>query len=437
MTNNPLKCILILAANPNKTGQLRLDEEVREIDKALRRAQKREQFQLRQRWAVTPRELQRAVLEEMPHIVHFCGHGTGEDGLVLEDETGQVNLVSTAALAGLFQLFADQVECVLLNACYSEVQAEVISQHINYVIGMNQPIGDHAAIEFAVGFYDGLGAGRSYDFAYDFGCNSIRFAGIAQDDIPVLKRRSPRSNIPSLWIHGWVKQSYGGSPTVELDWTQYFRRESRQIPDLAVWEETLFPNLAQAKKTITNTHRPEYIDLRGKLPLTAILAVGATFPEVGGYQFQAEQITRGEVNLWRSHMAPSPLKFKVVEEKGKAGKDLLIAFSITGPAWGDVVKLIHKSPGLFNALVYAEPETGVGDAAISSNADVTALAIHAKELIRQNRQKYRASCIHLILYAPAAFCLFLGQRLNALGEVVGYERTVDGNYQAAVRLQTG
>jgi hypothetical protein len=36
---------------------------------------------------------------------------------------------------------------------------------------MSQAIGDKAAIEFAVGFYDALGAGRSIEFAYKLGCH--------------------------------------------------------------------------------------------------------------------------------------------------------------------------------------------------------------------------------------------------------------------------
>ena len=51
-------------------------------------------------------------------------------------------MVSTAALAKLFEVFKDKVECVLLNACYSETQAEAIRQHIDYVIGMHQEIGN-------------------------------------------------------------------------------------------------------------------------------------------------------------------------------------------------------------------------------------------------------------------------------------------------------
>lgn len=43
----------------------------------------------------------------------------------------------------------------------------------------------------------------------------------------------------------------------------------------------------------------------------------------------------------------------------------------------------------------------------------------------------------MVLYVPATLCLFLGQRLNALGEVVTYERTVHGGYQPSVMLRTG
>ena len=52
--------------------------------------------------------------------------------------------------------------------------------------GMSKAIGDKAAIEFAVGFYDGLGAGRSVEFAYKLGCNSIEVAGIPEHLTPQL-----------------------------------------------------------------------------------------------------------------------------------------------------------------------------------------------------------------------------------------------------------
>ena len=184
-----VKKILILTANPQNIDKRRLDAEVREIQTGLERAKKRDQFEIISKWAVRPDDLRRALLDYEPQIVHFSGYGAATEGLALENELGQLQMVSTAALAKLFEVFKDQVECVLLNACYSETQAEVISQHIDYVIGMHQAIGNRAAIEFAVGFYDGLGAGRSIEDAFKLGCIAIDLEGIPESLTPVLKKK--------------------------------------------------------------------------------------------------------------------------------------------------------------------------------------------------------------------------------------------------------
>lgn len=181
--------ILFLAANPIDTAQLRLDKEIREVDEALRRAQLRDQFVLEQKPAVRIRDLRRAMLDTNPDIVHFSGHGL-TDGLVLESQEGKAQIVENEALADLFELFKGQVKCVVLNACYSASQADVISQHIDYVIGMNQPLGDQAAIEFTIGFYDALCAGRSYFEAYKFGRNAIQLSGISERLTPVLHTKA-------------------------------------------------------------------------------------------------------------------------------------------------------------------------------------------------------------------------------------------------------
>jgi AAA-like domain/TIR domain len=185
----PVTKILILAATPQ--GTRRLDEEVREIEEGLRRSRHRDRFELKSRFAARPRDVQRAMLEEQPQIVHFCGQG-GETGLVLEDESGAPKRVGTEALADLFRLFADQVDCVLLNACYSDVQASAIAQHIGAVIGMSQPIGERAAIAFATSFYDALGAGEAIAFAFELGRNAMQLDGSAADQAPVLIQRRSR-----------------------------------------------------------------------------------------------------------------------------------------------------------------------------------------------------------------------------------------------------
>ncbi|MBD2774424.1 CHAT domain-containing protein [Iningainema tapete] len=182
----PVNKILILAVNPKGTSRLRLDEELREIKNGLRQSKGPDKFEIELAAAVRYRDIHREIMYSQPQIVHFSGHGAQEKGLVFEDETGKEKLVDAEALAGLFELFAEHVKCVLLNACYSEIQAQAIAQHIDYVIGMSKEIGDEAAIEFAIGFYDALGAGKSVEYAHKLGCRVIRVAGIPESLTPKL-----------------------------------------------------------------------------------------------------------------------------------------------------------------------------------------------------------------------------------------------------------
>lgn len=187
--------ILFLAANPKDTTPLRLDQEVREVENGLQRIHAQKQYILRQKWAVRVIDLRRAMLDYKPQIVHFSGHGQGNLGIKLENETGETQLVSTEALAEFFGLFP-QVKCVVLNACYSEIQAEAISQCVDYVIGMSQEVSDKAAIEFAVAFYDALSAGEDISFAFRLACNAIRMLGIPEHLTPTLKIKDPALEAP-------------------------------------------------------------------------------------------------------------------------------------------------------------------------------------------------------------------------------------------------
>lgn len=190
--------ILILTANPQipDYDPLRLDAEVRRIEEALRRSQHRDRFEIATKLAVRTTDLRRALLDHRPQIVHFSGHGAETQGLVLENDAGKMKLVSTEALAGLFGIFeTGEIKCVLLNACYSEVQATAIHQYVDCVIGMNQPIGDKSAIQFAEGFYDALGAGGDYDEAFKIGCSAIALEGSSEHSTPVLKYRKRPSSV--------------------------------------------------------------------------------------------------------------------------------------------------------------------------------------------------------------------------------------------------
>ena len=183
--------ILFLAADPTNESRLRLGQEFRDIQEKLKLAQLRDNFQLElPQLSLRSTDLSQAMLDTQPQIVHFSGHGSSTGEIFFENLMGESHPIQPDALAALFEQFAHQVQCVILNACYSENQAIAIAKHVEYVIGMSQAIGDEAAIAFAVGFYQALGAGRTLEEAYRLGCVQIRLQGIPEHLTPVLFKKA-------------------------------------------------------------------------------------------------------------------------------------------------------------------------------------------------------------------------------------------------------
>jgi hypothetical protein len=178
--------VLFLAANPSDTTRLRLDREIREIDQALRQAEFRDKFDIRQHWAVRITDLQGYLLRHRPDIVHFSGHGNESSEIVLEDILGNSHPIPVQALRRLFSVLHDNIRCVVLNACYSEQQARAIAEHIDCVIGMSQEIGDSSAISFSTAFYQALAYGRDIRTAFDLGCTQIDLERLDDQDVPRL-----------------------------------------------------------------------------------------------------------------------------------------------------------------------------------------------------------------------------------------------------------
>jgi hypothetical protein len=208
--------ILFLAANPSGTDHLALDREARAIQVELERSGHRERFELVTRWAVEPLDLLRELRKLKPTVVHFSGHGghvagtrrsgqaprrdvivdlelAGDEprhGLFFQAADGSARVVTAAALEETFGAAGSSVKLVVLNACYSESQAEALLAHVGCVVGMSGSIHDDAARNFAIGFYGGLGERESIASAYKQGRAAIGLEGLRDSDLPQLKVRT-------------------------------------------------------------------------------------------------------------------------------------------------------------------------------------------------------------------------------------------------------
>jgi len=162
--------ILFLAANPTTTSHIDLEEELRSLESELRGVKYRDQVILTARHAVRPDDLVRFVRSERPTVVHFGGHGSGR-GIILRNDEGGYTEVTGASLRRFF--LNRGVRLVVLNACYSQEQAKLLSDSVSAVVGTTEVLKDRAAHRFTTAFYRALGEGYSIREAFRDGGDAV------------------------------------------------------------------------------------------------------------------------------------------------------------------------------------------------------------------------------------------------------------------------
>jgi hypothetical protein len=201
--------VLFLAANPSDSTRLSLDKEFNQINDAIRSAEHRDRIRVIHHPQTTAADLQPLLLEHRPHIVHFSGHGNEYDEILFADDQNLSHAVEAEALQALFAVLKDDVRVVLLNACYSETQAQAITGEIDCVIGMASAITDDAAIAFSKAFYRALAYSKSVKDAFLLGTNELHLSmgresetpklvlrtGASADDIRLIEARAPASAV--------------------------------------------------------------------------------------------------------------------------------------------------------------------------------------------------------------------------------------------------
>ena len=162
--------ILFLAACPADLPRAKVEAEIRFIESELDQAQEG-RFDCRFVPSAGRAHLLRQLLKLQPHVVHFSGHGSEQDELILETESGGSEPISAGELEEIFQVVpaANRPSVVVLSACYSIAQAKAVTRVVDSAIGMTQEIRDSAAYAFSQGFYLALGRGLPVDEAVNAG----------------------------------------------------------------------------------------------------------------------------------------------------------------------------------------------------------------------------------------------------------------------------
>lgn len=201
--------VLFLSANPKQSQPLDLLTECTEIEQALYGTQLKDRFVFHQRSQLGRDQLLDHLLLYKPHIVHFSGHGT-EQSLLLQDRQGNTWPLDVEAARVAFAQVSSVTRLVVLNACYSSLIAESLSEAIGCVIGMAQPIYDHSAIAFSSALYRALGNGKSVREALDIAKAQLTVKGLPGSRLPQILFQpglDPRRMFPLEWIGGMSAKS--------------------------------------------------------------------------------------------------------------------------------------------------------------------------------------------------------------------------------------
>lgn len=178
--------VLFMASNPSGSAPLRLDEEARAINEMIRKSEHRDSVHFETRWATRPLDILQAINELNPTIVHFSGHGSDSDELVLQNSDGSPKFVSKEAIVQVMMTSSDNIRLVFFNTCFSFGQAQAVVEHIDAAIGMNTSIGDDAARVFSAQFYSAIGFGLSIQRAFQQAKTALMLEGIPEENTPEL-----------------------------------------------------------------------------------------------------------------------------------------------------------------------------------------------------------------------------------------------------------
>jgi hypothetical protein len=173
--------LLLVFANPKGTSAIRLQDEQRAIRDAISRSKAKNNIHVDVLPATRVDDLRRALLAKEYDIVHFSGHG-GPGTLCFETEEGNSIDSPLLALAELVSRYP-LIKCVVLNSCSSLAQLIEVAP---ITIGMEKPVDDADAIEFARGFYDALAAGREIDFAVEEGKSAAKMKALPGASVKIL-----------------------------------------------------------------------------------------------------------------------------------------------------------------------------------------------------------------------------------------------------------
>jgi len=180
----PLR-ILYGTATPD--GDLRVNQEIRRVEAAVRSAVHRDQVSIRHAPDITSGDLLDYVTSFRPHVVHFSGHANADE-LFFDDGSleGAHRSVPISAFMEALSAADEPPQLVVLNACESAENLQPLLAGVPLAIGMKASVGDADAITFATRFYRAVADGQSVQGALALASADMKMNGLDDYDLPTI-----------------------------------------------------------------------------------------------------------------------------------------------------------------------------------------------------------------------------------------------------------
>ncbi len=183
----PLK-LLVISASPRDKPVLAVDEEIREIKRALRASRYRDRVEISVETAALADEFAACLYDHAPHVLHFTGYHSDDGGITLLDDEAHSRAIPKRVL---LRVLSGQrsLRLVVLNTCFSLGAAQSLVRYLDLAIGVQGSLEDKASVVFASQFYSALGNGRSVQAAFDQAITPMLAHPWPDDMVPQLRCR--------------------------------------------------------------------------------------------------------------------------------------------------------------------------------------------------------------------------------------------------------
>lgn len=166
------KTILFIASSPDGVAMANANRQLRSIQEALQRMRKEDFYEIKNLGFIQPSELIGEVIKNKPDFIHFFMHNDTVEGLFFENGNGNAIPFDSTKLKRLFERVTNnkKIECVVLNACNTQIHKEAVSLYVPNVVYTTDFIpdvvepgnNDTVASLFTRKFYEGVFSDKSY-----------------------------------------------------------------------------------------------------------------------------------------------------------------------------------------------------------------------------------------------------------------------------------